>query len=158
MDTNNAVLSAMEVDAIGEVLNISMGAAATAVSSMLDKMVTITTPKVDVEKLADIDCGALEPAIIVTITYTDGLDGSNVMVFRQKDMQVILNQLMGIDEEPSDTFVFDELSMSAACEVMNQMMGSASTALAEFLGQPVNISTPQANIMDETHTFKDSIG
>ncbi|MEG0484939.1 MAG: chemotaxis protein CheC, partial [Oscillospiraceae bacterium] len=130
METNQATttLSPMEIDAIGEVLNISMGAAATAVSSMLDKMVTITTPKVDVEKIATLDCGALEPAIIVKITYTEGLDGSNVMVFRQKDMQVILNQLMGIEESSAEEFVFDELSMSAACEVMNQMMGAAATA------------------------------
>ncbi|MEG1103317.1 MAG: flagellar motor switch phosphatase FliY [Oscillospiraceae bacterium] len=160
METNQATttLSPMEIDAIGEVLNISMGAAATAVSSMLDKMVTITTPKVDVEKIATLDCGALEPAIIVKITYTEGLDGSNVMVFRQKDMQVILNQLMGIEESSAEEFVFDELSMSAACEVMNQMMGAAATALAEFLGIPINISTPTAEIMDNEHTFQKTVG
>lgn len=157
-NTNELTLSPIEIDAIGEVLNISMGAAATAVSSMLDKMVTITTPKVDVEKLSNVDCGALDPAILVKITYTDGLDGSNVMVFRQKDMQVILNQLMGIDEPPRDDFVFDELSMSAACEVMNQMMGAAATALADFLGKPVNISTPEASIMDPEHTFHSAVG
>ncbi|MEG2659946.1 MAG: flagellar motor switch protein FliN [Oscillospiraceae bacterium] len=160
METNQAAttLSPMEIDAIGEVLNISMGAAATAVSSMLDKMVTITTPKVDVESISTLDCGALEPAIIVKITYTEGLDGSNVMVFRQKDMQVILNQLMGIEESSADDFVFDELSMSAACEVMNQMMGAAATALAEFLGIPINISTPTAEIMDNEHTFQKTVG
>lgn len=157
-NTNELTLSPIEIDAIGEVLNISMGAAATAVSSMLDKMVTITTPKVDVEKLSNVDCGALDPAILVKITYTDGLDGSNVMVFRQKDMQVILNQLMGIDEPPRDDFVFDELSMSAACEVMNQMMGAAATALADFLGKPVNISTPEASIMDPDNTFHKAVG
>ncbi|MEG0648943.1 MAG: flagellar motor switch phosphatase FliY [Oscillospiraceae bacterium] len=160
METNQAAttLSPMEIDAIGEVLNISMGAAATAVSSMLDKMVTITTPKVDVESISTLDCGALEPAIIVKITYTEGLDGSNVMVFRQKDMQVILNQLMGIEESSAEEFVFDELSMSAACEVMNQMMGAAATALAEFLGIPINISTPTAEIMDNEHTFQKTVG
>ena len=41
-------LSAMEIDAIGEILNISLGASATAVSIMLDARVDITTPKVSV--------------------------------------------------------------------------------------------------------------
>lgn len=152
------VLSSMEIDAIGEVLNISMGSAATAVSTMLDKQVSITTPKVAVESLESIDCGSLEPAIIVKIKYTEGISGSNVMVFRQRDMQLILNQLMGIDDPPSDDFVFDDLTMSAACEVMNQMMGASATALSEFLGRSVNISTPTAIIMDEHNTFIDAVG
>ncbi|MGD9560593.1 MAG: chemotaxis protein CheC, partial [Oscillospiraceae bacterium] len=43
------VLSALEKDAIGEVMNISMGSAATAVSQMLDRQVEITTPVVEVQ-------------------------------------------------------------------------------------------------------------
>lgn len=154
----NPVLTTMEIDAIGEVLNISMGSAATAISTMLDKQVSITTPQVTVESLESIDCGSLEPAIIVKIMYTQGIAGSNVMVFRQRDMQLILNSLMGIDDPPSDDFVFDELSMSAACEVMNQMMGASATALSEFLGRSINISTPTAIIMDEQNTFIDAVG
>lgn len=153
-----AGLSPMEIDAIGEVLNISMGSAATAVSTMLDKQTTITTPRVSVEPLGLVEYSALEPALSVKITYTEGLSGSNVLIFRQRDMQLILNQLMGIDEPPSDDFVLDELSMSAACEVMNQMMGASATALAEFLGKSINISTPEARIITPDYTFADAIG
>ena len=39
-------------------------------------------------------------------------------------------------------FEFNDLTISAVCEVMNQMMGAASTALSDFLGRSVNISTP----------------
>ena len=42
MDTYT--LSNMEIDAVGEILNISLGASATAVSTMLDTRVDITTP------------------------------------------------------------------------------------------------------------------
>ena len=155
---SSATLSAMEIDAIGEVLNISMGSAATAVSTMLDKMVNITTPRVSVEQLGLIEYSALEPALVVKITYTEGLEGTNVMVFRQRDIQLILNQLMGVDDPPSDNFEFDDLSMSAACEVMNQMMGASATALSEFLGRPVNISTPTARVMSKEYTFVNAIG
>lgn len=151
-------LSPMEIDAIGEVLNISMGSAATAVSTMLDKVVNITTPRVSVEQLGLVEYSALEPALIVKITYTEGLEGTNVMVFRQRDMQLILNQLMGVSDPPSDDFEFDDLSMSAACEVMNQMMGASATALSEFLGRTVNISTPTARVMSSDYTFIDAIG
>lgn len=152
------ILSPMEVDAVGEVMNICMGSAATAVSSMLDKPVSITTPEVSIAKVSQIDVGPLEPALIVKITYTEGVEGANVMVFRQRDMQMIINQLMGIVGEPDESFVLDELSMSAACEVMNQMMGSAATAMSEFLGRTVNISTPTAAVMDQDNTFIKAMG
>jgi flagellar motor switch protein FliN/FliY len=152
------VLSAMEIDAIGEILNISMGAAATALSSMLDKQVLITTPKVTVSEVGKLDYSQLEPAMLVKITYEKGISGSNVMVFRQKDMQYILNQLMGMDGPLRDDYVFDDLSISAACEVMNQMMGSSSTALAEFLGRSIAISTPTAFIMEGDNTFREAVG
>ena len=151
------ILTPLETDAIGEVMNISMGSAATAVSQMLDKQVEITTPTVQVQKMSDVTYQQFEPALLVKIVYTVGLDGSNVMVFRQHDMQMILNTLMGIPDPPSDDFVFDELSISAACEVMNQMMGSSATALADFLNRRIDISTPTATVMED-NTFVEAIG
>lgn len=158
VQNNGFALSDIEIDAIGEVLNISMGSAATAVSTMLDKPVIITTPKVTVESVSNIDYTKLEPALVVKITYTEGISGSNVMVFSQKDMQLILNQLMGIEGPVNDDFVFDDLSMSAACEIMNQMMGASATALSNFLGKVINISTPTATIMSDNETFLNAVG
>ena len=151
-------LSSLEIDTIGEILNISMGSAATAVSTLLDKAVNISTPTVEVRRFSSLDYAALEPAVLVKINYVEGISGSNVMIFRQRDMQVILNLLMGNDEPPSDDFVFDELSMSAACEVMNQMMGSSATALSDFLGMVVNISTPEAQVVDSDGSYREAVG
>ena len=153
------LLTNEEIDAIGEVLNISMGSAATAISTLLDKQVIITTPKVEIQKFEAVNYTDLEPAILVKIEYVEGISGSNVMIFRQSDMQVILNLLMGNEDPPSDDFVFDEMSMSAACEVMNQMMGASATALSTFLGKTINISTPTATVMDPVeNTFETALG
>ena len=151
-------ISMMEQDAIGEVLNISMGSSATAVSSLLDRQVNISTPSVSVREFHTLDYSAMEPALIVKIEYVEGISGNNVMVFRQRDIQIILNLLMGNDDPPSDDFEFDELSMSAACEVMNQMMGAAATALSEFLNRVVKISTPTASVVTSEDSYRDAIG
>ena len=45
-------------------------------------------------------------------------------------------------EIPDEDFELNEIHISAVCEVMNQMMGASATALSEFLGRMVNISTP----------------
>lgn len=141
--------SNQELDTIGEIMNISMGSAATAISTMLDRPVNITTPQIRQEKLSNVDCSELEPAIMVKIKYVEGVDGTNIIILRRNDMQVILNLLMGNEDQGvSDDFEFDEMSMSAACEVMNQMMGASATALSEVLGTPINISTPESVLLD----------
>jgi len=147
-------LSAEELDTIGEIMNISMGAAATAVSTMLERQVVITTPKIEQNSMKNIDCRELEPAIVVKINYIEGLSGTNVVVLRRNDMRIILDLLMGNDlADRDDDFEFDEMSMSAACEVMNQMMGASSTALSELLSHTINISTPQALLVESEKEF-----
>ncbi len=136
------IFSTMEVDAIGEIMNISLGSSATAVSNMLDHRVDITTPQVSVVNAEDFSLGELEPAIGVEIKYVTGLEGSNIMLLKMSDVKAIVDILMGM-ETPEEEFELNELTLSAVCEVMNQMMGAAATALSDFLGRMVNISTPQ---------------
>ena len=144
-------LSDMQLDAIGEIMNISMGSAATAVSELLNAKVWITTPQVSVVQASQLNYGRLEPAICVKIEYIKGLSGSNLMILKQDDVQLILNQLMGRPPVISPDFEFDELNISAVSEVMNQMMGASSTALAEFLGMGIDISTPTPYILSEVN-------
>ena len=61
----------MELDAIGEIMNISLGASATAVSTMLGTKVNITTPVVRVQTRAEFEFKRLEPAIGVEIAYVE---------------------------------------------------------------------------------------
>ena len=133
--------SKMEIDAIGEILNISLGASATAVSTMLNARVDITTPVVNVVSKEEFHMGEVEPAVGVEITYVAGLEGKNVMLLKRHDVKVIVEMVMGMEIADED-FELDEINVSVVCEVMNQMMGSSATALSEFLGKMVNISTP----------------
>ncbi len=147
------IFNSMELDAIGELMNISLGSSATAVSNMLDHRVDITTPTVEVVTVENFSLGDLEPAIGIEIKYVSGLEGSNIMLLKRGDVKVIVDILMGC-ETPDEEFELNELTVSAVCEVMNQMMGAASTALSDFLGYSVNISTPQSFALDDLETFK----
>lgn len=147
------IFSAMELDAIGEMMNISLGSSATAVSNLLDHRVDITTPKVTVVPISEFTLGELEPAIGVEIKYVSGLEGSNIMLLKRSDVKAIVELLMGT-EIPEEEFELNELTISAVCELMNQMMGAASTALSDFLGRPVNISTPQSFSLDDLEEIK----
>ena len=152
-DMEQKIFNSMELDAIGEMMNISLGSSATAVSNMLNHRVDITTPTVSVVSIEDFTLGDLEPAIAVEIKYVSGLDGSNIMLLKRGDVITIVDILMGT-ETPDEEFKLDELTVSAVCEVMNQMMGAASTALSDFLGILVNISTPESYTLDDLDEFK----
>ena len=144
----------MEIDAIGEIMNISLGASATAISTMLGTAVHITTPIVNVVDGRNFEFRKLEPAVGVEISYVEGLEGSNVMIFSRDDVRIIVGMMMGM-EIPEEQFEMDEINRSAVCEVMNQMMGSSATALSEFLGYTVNISTPTSFEINTETEFKE---
>ena len=146
--------SKLEIDAIGEILNISLGASATAVSTMLNARVDITTPIVNVVKREEFEMDRVDPAVCVEITYVAGLEGRNVMLLNRHDIKVIVEMAMGMEIADED-FELDEINISAVCEVMNQMMGASATALSEFLGRVVDISTPVSFEVENKQQFID---
>ncbi len=143
----------MEIDALGEMMNISLGASATAMSTLLGSTVHITTPKVRILTRDQFEFKKLEPAVGVEIAYVEGLEGSNIMMFSRNDVRIIVGTLLG-EEIPDDKFELDEINRSAICEVMNQMMGASATALSEFLKFTVNISTPVSFEITDAESFK----
>ncbi len=153
MSDNNQLFTTMEMDGIGEILNISLGSSATAVSDMLGRKVTITTPSVRIRQYEEFEINDVEPAVGVEITYVTGLDGNNLMLLKRDDVRKILEILMYTEIDP-DSFELDELSLSAVCELMNQMMGASATALADVIGTMVNISTPVAFEVENVDEFK----
>ena len=144
------IFSPMEIDAIGEIMNISLGSSATAVSNMLDHRVDITTPSVSVVPIEEFTLGELEPAIGIEIKYVSGLEGSNIMLLKRHDVKTIVEILMGT-EISDEEFEFNDLTISAVCEVMNQMMGASATALSDLLGISVDISTPTPYLIEQTN-------
>lgn len=141
------VLTQEQIDITGEVSNISMGSAATALSNIIGKKVLITSPRVQIGSEESLDMINQIPSVSVTISYTEGVVGQNFLIIRQEDAEKIVEVLMG-GEVPEDDG-FGELHLSAIGEVMNQMMGSAATALSGFIGRPVNISPPNAFVLTE---------
>ncbi|NLX77370.1 MAG: flagellar motor switch phosphatase FliY [Clostridiaceae bacterium] len=138
------VLTAEEIDALGEIGNISMGTSATTLYMLLGHKVTITTPKVSVMKWEDLSKQYPEPYVAVKIKFTNGIMGDNLLIIREPDVKIITDLMMGgsgtIDEKTEIT----ELHLSAISEAMNQMVGSAATSLSSMFHKRVEISPPES--------------
>ena len=145
--TQNTSLTDNEKDAIGEIANISMGTAATTLFSLVNRKVEISTPVVSLATWDDIVEAYERPCVFIRIAYTVGLDGNNLLILKENDVKIITDLMMGGDGTNTDGEL-GELHLSAICEAMNQMMGSAATSLSSMLNKTIDISPPHADLID----------
>ncbi len=139
-------LKAAEKDAIGEIANISMGSSATSLYSLVSRKVNITTPEVTLSNWDTIIEDYEKPCVFIQIKYTKGLDGSNILILKEKDVKVITDLMMGGDGS-NTSGELGELHLSAISEAMNQMMGASATALSGMLETMIDISPPEASMV-----------
>lgn len=140
-------LTGIEQDALGEIGNISFGSAATALSTLLNQKVDITTPKVTVVEKSELAEKFPVPYVSVHVKYTEGFEGMNLLVIKTSDAAIIANLMLGGDGTDANDEL-GEMEISAVQEAMNQMMGSASTSMSTIFNKRVDISPPGIDLMD----------
>ena len=150
--SGDELLTDAEKDAIGEIANISMGTAATTLFSLVNRRVEISTPVVSFSNWDDIVNDYERPCVFIKIGYTQGLNGSNILVLKEKDVKVITDLMMGGDGTNISGEI-GELHLSAISEAMNQMMGSSATSLSSMLNRTIDISPPVAEVVDLKNTL-----
>lgn len=155
-DTNTIILTDIEIDVLGEVGNISMGSAATALSDMIGKKVNITTPITSVTTLKKMRDGFEIPNIALEIKYTAGISGKNVLLMKVSDAAIVANLMMGGTGQV-EAAILSEIEESAVSEAMNLMIGSAATSMATMFARKVDISPPKSKIWDSmtSHMLED---
>lgn len=140
-------LSDMEKDALGEIGNISMGTAATTLSVLLGRRVSITTPRVSVVSMEEIKSQYPLPYVVIEVGYTHGILGTNILAIREQDALIISDLMMGGDGTNPPTEL-NELYLSAVSEAMNQMMGGVATSMSTMFRKKIDISPPNINLID----------
>ena len=141
-----------------ELIKIHAQSAGEAISSILRADIEIGAPRLQEMTIKDVEYGILEPAIFVKSCLTSQVAGNIVLVLRQRDMQVFLNELMGVDDLPDPDFVFDDVAMSAAGELMNQMSHASASSMAEYLGDTMDLSDCQLVLSDGSQDLALVIG
>jgi len=154
----NEDLTPEEKDILGELGNISMGSAATTLSTLLNKKVEITTPMVNVQTVEEFEESFPEPAVLFKVNFVEGMTGAAIFVLKEKDALVVGDLMMGGDGVSNLPDAINELYQSAVGEAMNQMMGAAATSISSMIGRKVNIAPPEARPVDlssKTDLFPD---
>ena len=144
-DNSVNLLSDIEKDLLGEIGNISMGSASTALYQIINQKVNITTPVVSITTLKEIKETFETPTVVLDVEYTSGIIGRNILIIKTEDAAVIANLMMGGDGIV-ENHELSEIEISAVQEAMNQMIGSAATSMATMFSREVNISPPISKI------------
>lgn len=151
VEVQEEILSDLDKDLLGEIGNISMGSASTALSQILNQPVNITTPVVGITTIGELKNNFDVPNILLEVEYTSGIVGKNILIMKIPDAAIIANLMMGGNGEVTTTEL-TEIEISAVQEAMNQMIGSAATSMATMFAREVNISPPNSrtwNTMSE---------
>ncbi|HHW92047.1 MAG TPA: flagellar motor switch phosphatase FliY [Firmicutes bacterium] len=141
-----AELTLEEKDALGEIGNIAMGSAATAMSQLIGRRVRITTPSVSIIEKERLPQDYPVPHLAVEVRYSQGLEGMNILIMRERDAGIIAQLMLG--QDPEEEVELDEIRLSAIGEAMNQMMGSAATAISTMFDKVVAILPPRVELVD----------
>ncbi len=139
-------ITEMERDAIGEIGNICMSAAATTLHDILQMRVTITTPAVEITNIKELASKYTTPYVVVDVSYTSGVVGNNLLVIKTDDVKLITSTMMG--SEPNMEDELGELHLSAIGEVMNQMIGTSATSMSTLIKTPIGISPPTVSVIN----------
>lgn len=154
--TGDEGLTSEQKDVLGEISNICMGTAATTLYSLVNQKVVISTPQVKFCTWDDLAKEYGIPCVYINIDYVEGVEGNNLLILMENDVKIITDLMMGGD----GTNLVDELSelhLSAICEAMNQMMGSAATSMSSMLNRKIDISPPEAELIELEENQQGSI-
>lgn len=139
-------LTPTDQDKMAEVSQICMSHSATALNMLVNKEIRISIPTLKVVNSTDIKniLIALGTAsVMVQIDFKDGFDSNNLLIFKENDVKIIMDLMMG-GAGTAAPGELNEMHLSCVSEVMNQMMGASAIALTNMIHKTVDINPPKA--------------
>lgn len=144
-------LAPLDQDKMAEVAQICMAHSATSLNALTRKVINVSPPAVKVVNSADIKnivAAFGMGSVTVQIDYKDDFNGNNLLMFKENDVKVVMDLMMG-GEGVATPGELNEMHLSCVSEVMNQMMGSSAISLTEMIHKTVDINPPKATLVTD---------
>jgi chemotaxis protein CheC len=140
-------LTDMHISVLNEIGNIGSGNAATALSTMLDRPVDMSTPEVGIASYDEAyeKLGGPESIMVgLVLTFTGDMSGMIMLLLPDDVACNLINMLTYTDIK--DYSEIDEMGVSAIREVANIMAASFVNAIADMTSMAIDISPPSFTI------------
>jgi flagellar motor switch protein FliN len=134
---------------------------AEAIAQVLEMFAPGAVERGDVSVLTDGSSpfsGITAGSVAASVSYIDGVTGANIFVLTSAGVRK-LAQAMGMPApEEGDDAELSELELSAVGEASNQMMAAAASAIGVVLGQEIEISVPDIQVIDNPDAATENYG
>ena len=134
-------------DILGEIVNIGVGNAVTALSKLIGKKVSVSVPKVKLMNFDEISrlLGEEDTQVVgILLGISGDISGYIMFVMEKKASKVLVDYLM--KRQPKEDEGFSEMDLSALNELGNILAGSYLSALATMTNLKIISSTPSIAI------------
>jgi len=140
-------LNDLQLDALKEIGNIGSGNAATALSDMLERSVSIAVPTIKVLDYNTVveNIGGPETLLVgILLSLKGDVTGMMLFLLHKEFAHMVLNSLIGTDF--NEAVDLDEMSQSTIQEVGNIMAAAYVNAIASLTGLTIDISVPNMSV------------
>lgn len=144
-DINN--LNQSHLDFFQELENIGASHAATALSVMMNREISVCVPCAKFCEFGEITAIMRGPENVVVgllVGISDDVNGFILLVLDLDDARLLSNTVLGdLSDEATEDAEFSEMQISALHEVANILIGSYITAISTLTGLRINASVPE---------------
>ena len=140
-------LSPLAIDCLQEMGNIGSGNAASSLSAMLGKTVTMHVPKIsvlDYQSVIDEMGGPEKLITAILVTFKGDIKGMMIFLLENAFAEIVVNTFMG--KENIDVIRMDEADSSAVKEMGNIMAGAYLSALAAMAEFTIQMDPPSMTV------------
>lgn len=136
-----------QLDFFRELENIGASHAATALSVMMDREITVHVPRAQLCQYNEITTIMRGPENVVTgllVGISDDINGFILLVLDWADAYMLTKTMLGEPaDKPDDNADFSDMQVSALKEVANILIGSYITAISTLTGLRIDASVPE---------------
>lgn len=137
------VVTSVQIDTLGELINIGMGRAAATLNDFLESYIALEAPRVVVLQVDDISQQLNDfendPMFSVSQNFDGAFSGKVFMMFPPQSATALVSALTG---EPEGTTELDSVRAGTLCEVGNILMNNIIGAICNVLEVAVNFGLP----------------
>lgn len=135
--------SELQMDAIGEICSIASATAASALSSMLNKKITMRVPEIRILPIETVTRVMGEPQSIVAGVYSKligDFHGGLLLTFPRDEVILLAEKMIGSEDK---TRSLSGLDASAICEIGNIISAAFVNAISTIMRRTILISVPR---------------
>jgi flagellar motor switch protein FliN/FliY len=145
---SESLLSNVEMEALTELLNVSLGGTSTVLSSLFSEQLTVKAAQLSIKQHDTVLKNTVHPYIVVLGEYTGDIHGIQILAISVDDVDVITELMDAGIEEKNMRKQFQIVE-----EVIDQMFTSVSHSMATVLEQEVSHSLSSMDLIETQQDF-----